>query len=698
MNKKAYTIILIILVALVVLCSFLLPDTSSKYSETINQGVVVNIYKPKYYIRFNANTGAGSMETQEFVYDEYKTLSPNAFTKSGYQFEKWTTEIDGTGLSYQDKEEVGELSQVDGTYVDLYAQWKSGVARIGGKVYPTLQDAVNDVPTTGAETVVELLESVSENVTVAAGKNITFDFNNYTVSTTRDPAITNAGIVRIMNGTVTTSANNTAAINNTGTMYISGGTVSMTNENGKQAIYNDGGTLEISGNAYISSVSGKNNNNKRPTVHNLKNGTLRITGGTIVSTKNIAVRNETGSLTIGFKDGNPNATSPIIQGATYGIQADQPMSFYNGTIKGKTAAVDNESRITDMESGFLIFHEDETIGSDTYHTIYLGMNGKLVIFDPNGGTCTELSRGVNAGDPVGALPTPTWSAHIFDGWFDAPTGGNSVSDSTIINDDITFYAHWTEFGSVVMNGVRYESVQDAISAAPVNTRTVITLLEDVVTNEKIEIAANKNIVFDFQNHSTTITGHNVCLENKGTLEIISGTVTSAQGTDQGTINTYNGATLKISGGNVTNSTGRQALYIYSGGYVEISGNSYLSSNAAGVPRDTSVDRGTVQNLTGGTLVITGGTIVAEVQQAISNEGTMIVGTSDGSISNSSPCFIGETYGIYNAGSFEYYDGVAKGITDAIYGTINVQESNTQVVDTTEVIDGKTYQVEYLKNV
>ena len=99
----------------------------------------------------------------------------------------------------------------------------------------------------------------------------------------------------------------------------------------------------------------------------------------------------------------------------------------------------------------------------------------------------------------------------------------------------------------------------------------------------------------------------------------------------------------------------------------------------------------------GYVTIKGGTIVGNVQQAISNAGTLKVGINgDGNINISDPVIMGETYGIVNTGTFKFYDGIIKGITDAISGSITEQELNSQIVDDTEIIDGKTYKVEYLE--
>ena len=109
-------------------------------------------------------------------------------------------------------------------------------------------------------------------------------------------------------------------------------------------------------------------------------------------------------------------------------------------------------------------------------------------------------------------------------------------------------------------------------------------------------------------------------------------------------------------------------------------------------------RGTVQNLANGTIVITGGTIEGTNGFAVSNYGTLTLGVkSDGNINISSPEIIGKkTYGLNNAGTFNYYDGIIKGITNAITGTISDQEPNTQLHTGTEQIDGQTCKTVYLE--
>ena len=183
--------------------------------------------------------------------------------------------------------------------------------------------------------------------------------------------------------------------------------------------------------------------------------------------------------------------------------------------------------------------------------------------------------------------------------------------------------------------------------------------------------------------------------NKGTLRIYNGEIN--QTGQEAAINNENNAHLYITGGNINSTGGKAAVYNMKGGIAEISGNVQLYSNANGII--DNMERGTVQNLPNATMTIKGGTIVGNAGIAVSNRGNLTLGIkSDGNISNTAPIIIGkDTYGLKNYSTFNYYDGVIKGITDAISGTITDQEPNTQIHNGTEQIDGQEYKTVYLES-
>lgn len=64
-----------------------------------------------------------------------------------------------------------------------------------------------------------------------------------------------------------------------------------------------------------------------------------------------------------------------------------------------------------------------------------------VTFNSNGGS-TVSSKKMKPGSPVGELPTPTKSKAYFEGWYTSLTGGTKISETTVVNANVTYYARW----------------------------------------------------------------------------------------------------------------------------------------------------------------------------------------------------------------------------------------------------------------
>ena len=256
--------------------------------------------------------------------------------------------------------------------ITLTAHWQkvTGTALIGTRVYDTLQDAINGAPA-NTQTTILLLKNAKENLNVPANKNIIIDLDGNTLSNnTNAAAIENYGTLSVMNGTLTSNSSNNSVIN------VESGNLTVLNANilatgARQAVYLYGGTAEITGTSYLTSkTSGAYNNVQRATVQNM-GGTLIITGGTIESTAQHAISN-VASLTIGTKDGNVDATTPILIGKTNGVKSTTAFNFYDGIIKGRTAAINGN--INDQETNTTITNSTETISGVVYKTSYLTVN------------------------------------------------------------------------------------------------------------------------------------------------------------------------------------------------------------------------------------------------------------------------------------------------------------------------------------
>ena len=315
----------------------------------------------------------------------------------------------------------------------------------------------------------------------------------------------------------------------------------------------------------------------------------------------------------------------------------------------------------------------------------------MVNLDANGGYINPDKIFALFGEPAGTLPEPGRSGYAFDGWYTDPVNGTLVDSNTILTEENnTLYAHWTHAISAQVNGVDYYTLQEAVNAVPKDgTQTTITLLRD--TGDKARIDAGQNILFDLQGNKLINCENGIMIENNGTLEITNGNLGSTA--LYGTINNNSGGLLVINGVNIS---GKNRSAIYNDGGSVIISDGYITSTATGKPTLASLGRAAIQNINGGNVTITGGTIVGETQQAISNEGTLTIGTPSDGIDTTQPTIIGQTYGVVTIDTFNYYDGTIKGITDAISGTITNQEQNTQIVVGSDVIDGKTYITNHLE--
>lgn len=99
---------------------------TNKYTEdkvygdiTLYAGFQANTYE----IKFNANSGSGTMANEAMTYDQAKALTANVFTKDHYQFKGWATSADGE-VVYANNAEVNNLTTEDAATVELFAVWQ----------------------------------------------------------------------------------------------------------------------------------------------------------------------------------------------------------------------------------------------------------------------------------------------------------------------------------------------------------------------------------------------------------------------------------------------------------------------------------------------------------------------------------------------------------------------------------------------
>ena len=354
--------------------------------------------------------------------------------KDFYVFDGWytdttyTTEVTSSTVVTNDMEIVAKWSELD------------GVAAVNGHPYSTLTEAINSITTSSKTTVTLIKDIPNESVSVGSSKNIVLDLNRHTLgitSTGSTNVVKNSGTLEIKNGTITSTGGSGAIDNNGGTLLING--VEITMSGTRQAVYNKGGTLTIDGGSVLSTTS----NSQRATVQNLddgsKTGTTKILDATITSPNNAAVTIDSGVVTLGEKDGVAS-NKPVLIGETYGINATGTFNFYDGIIKGKTHAMNDENKMADREEGSTLLTEQD--GAYEKVTLVLETSKYKITFNPNDGEVTPTYKNIDIGAAIGELPVPTKGVYTFDGWYTGLTDGTLVTEETIPDGSVTYYAHW----------------------------------------------------------------------------------------------------------------------------------------------------------------------------------------------------------------------------------------------------------------
>lgn len=400
----------------------------------------------------NFNTKGGSEVAPREIESGMTIGELPASQKDGFNLSGWSTNEDGSNIINSNYHVYSNIT--------LYAVWatrsEAAMYPETGEYFTTLQKAVDSAPTTGEKTVIKLLKNIEEAITTKAGQEIEFDLQDFTIARSGN-VINNKGHLTIKNGTISSTEGTSGAIDNketTSVLTVTGGTI--TTAGTKQAIYNSKGTLYVSGNPIIKSTA---SNSERAAIQNLDNGKAYIQGGTITSDYLFAVYNAGGTMVIGTDDGVVDKTSPIINGATYGVVGYGNYSFYDGTITGGTYAMGkaatsgntpsisddtvNQEKVSAIEADSVITTENDR------KTAYLTQTVPkyLIKFDGNGGTVSEASRVINQGSAIGELPTASKPLYDFVGWFTESEGGTVISAETTPNGNLTYFAHWNAHSS-----------------------------------------------------------------------------------------------------------------------------------------------------------------------------------------------------------------------------------------------------------
>ena len=387
-------------------------------------------------------------------------VSINGGTFNG--FDPANNLAEGTGTAFT-APGYTTVANADGTY-----SVAAGVAQVAGKAFTSLQAAIDAAQ--DGETVT-LLTDATEDATIAAGKNITLDLGDKTLTNT------NAG-----KATLTIAKDATATVKNGN---VIGGT----------SFY----TIQNNGTATLEDVTATAGNIGSSMIDNW--GTLTITSGTYTSGLNVVKSEEGSKLTI--------------TGGTFTLDY-APSSGYTAVI-----LVYGDTTISGGE-----FVQTATPKWGYPQVVMTGVvEGYTSITRVTGGHFTNKKSGNNIFH--GFTPATSANFEVSGGTYNKSVSDGFLADGfTCVKNSDGTYGVVTAIAQV--GSSKYTSLQAAITAA--GKGKTVQLLND--TTENVTIAATKQITLDLNGH--TLNGGtdnaNAAILNKGNV-----TITDASADETGTI-------------------------------------------------------------------------------------------------------------------------------------------------------------------
>ena len=629
--------------------------------------------------------------------------------------------------------------------------------QIGEKKFYSIQEAIKNVNESEEETI-QVIKNFELNESIQVDKNIIIDLNGYVITNRyfkienmlklkiTDTSQKKEGKIECINkirgienkpnaklvieeGTINNSTsikNGYTIYNNKGEIEIINGTIESNREldqnsggtesKGNYAIYNNLGIVTLKGGIISSNITSQAYYTFIYSYGIFNAGELNVEGGTINSQASASGYNAH-SYSYGIYNNNKveikelNITtnsSSRDNGASYGIY-NSSTGIVNVTVNitintsgGSSYGIYNYGTgSVEIKYGFI-----NSISDSNSYGIYNSSSGKVIIGVKEDLSISQeepLIQGKSTGKSTSyngyGIYNTKGKLYFFDGKIEGSTKAvydtiTEIEKNTELkyNEDETILILTTEKIPIAQIGENvYTDLQEAINSTD-EEATTIKLLRNIVytlDNESIIIHNTKNIILDLNGYKITSAISGNVIQNEGALEIKdtsesqTGTITTSS---EKTINNINGGKLTITGGTIENRT-KYGIYtdgdvIITGGSIICSNNNYNNSNYG------------IYNASEGNVRMTGGNICCDsngYSYGIYNASTRNVKIIDGIVRSSGRS---NGYGIYNAniGNIEIIGGTLSDSNYAIYnystGSIIIgEQADDEISQITPIIVG-----------
>lgn len=448
------------------------------------------------------------------------------------------------------------------------------VAQIGGKKYETLADAIR---LAAKGKTIQLLNDITENVTIEAMKQITLDLNGHTLNGGTGNA--KAAILNKGNVTITdTSADKTGTIkrddqgaqgetsyyviDNNGTMVIDQANVVNNSGIKGSSLIRNGGVDTVSS---LTINGGTFEQQNFIAVKNDSNGELTINGGTLTSKQSV-VQNWNKAQILGGNLTGLIWTDSWTEAGTVGE-----------TVIGGNAQFAGEIRMD--------------VTSPNPSTLKIE-GGSL---DVTKWTVTNAAAKVNS---TIAVSGGTFTAAVPENYCAAGYIPTTNSDGTYSVKEGTFVAR--------VDNVKYDSLQEAINAAKDNS--TVRLLADVTLTETAVFPAGKTVHINLVGHNITATGTALCINGKTDIQSTGGTGT-IESTGRVAVEVGDNAKVTVYSGTLKGREGAVVTGTSTGATIEIRSKATLIATDNAVIADNSSNREGKPN----TILVKGGTLIGGIE-------------------------------------------------------------------------------------